>query len=152
MKFLIDTNICIYIMNNHPAEVIQAFRNAGVGNIGISSITVSELQYGVFKSKHIKKNTRRLVEFLSPFEILYYGENESRCYGKIRNQIEKQGNVIGPLDLLIAAHALSNNLILVTNNEKEFNRINSLKVENWVTKYITESGTRGFFSPSPHTT
>lgn len=119
-------------MNNHPSEVVQKFKNVGVGNIGISSITVSELQYGVHKSKNIKKNTRRLEEFLSPFEILFYGENESRYYGQIRNQLEKQGNTIGPLDLLIAAHALSNKLILVTNNEKEFNRVKSLIIENWV--------------------
>ncbi len=137
MKFLIDTNICIYIMNNHPREVVQKFRHVGVGNIGISSITVSELQYGVHKSKHIKENTRRLQEFLSPFEILYYGENESKYYGKIRNQLEKQGNIIGPLDLLIAAHALSNKLTLITNNEIEFNRIKSLKVQNWVSKKNT---------------
>lgn len=134
MKFLIDTNICIYIMNNHPAEVVQKFRNVGVGNIGISSITVSELQYGVFKSKRIKENTRRLEEFLSPFEILLYGEDESKYYGKLRNQLEQQGNTIGPLDLSIAAHALSNKLILVTNNEKEFSRVKSLKVENWAGK------------------
>jgi len=140
MKFLIDTNICIFIMNNHPSEVVQKFRNVGVGNIGISSITVSELQYGVYKSKHIKENTRRLEEFLSPFEILFYGEKESRHYGIIRNQLEKEGNTIGPLDLLIAAHALSNKLILITNNEKEFNRIKSLKVDNWVTKNGTEPG------------
>lgn len=138
MKFLIDTNICIYIMNNHPAEVVQKFRDVGVGNIYISSITVSELQYGVHKSKHIKENTRRVEEFLTPFEILFYGENESKYYGKIRNQLEKQGNIIGPLDLLIAAHALSNELTLITNNEKEFIRIQSLKVQNWVSKNSTE--------------
>lgn len=125
-------------MNNHPAEVVQKFRGVGVGNIYISSITVSELQYGVHKSKHIKENTRRVEEFLTPFEILFYGENESKYYGKIRNQLEKQGNIIGPLDLLIAAHALSNELTLITNNEKEFIRIQSLKVQNWVSKNSTE--------------
>lgn len=140
MKFLIDTNICIYIMNNHPPEVVQKCRHAGVGNIGISSITVSELQYGVHKSKHIKENTRRLEEFLCPFEILFYGENESKYYGEIRNQLERQGSIIGPLDLLIAAHALSNKLTLITNNEKEFHRIKSLKVQNWISKNNTEPG------------
>ena len=132
MNFLIDTNICIYIMNNRPQVVIQKFKSFDVGNIGISSITVSELQYGVCKSKHQKQNLQRLEEFLIPFEILPYDENASKYYGKIRTQLERQGNVIGPLDLLIAAHALSNNLILITNNEKEFKRIKSLKVENWV--------------------
>ncbi len=132
MNFLIDTDICIYIMNNRPQGVIQKFKSIDLGNIGISSITVSELHYGVCKSKHQKQNLQRLEEFLFPFEILPYDENASKYYGKIRTQLEKKGNVIGPLDLLIAAHALSNNLILITNNEKEFKRIKSLKVENWV--------------------
>ncbi len=133
--FLIDTNICIYIMNDHPPEVIQKFREIGVGNICISSITVSELQYGVWKSKQIKKNTKRLEEFLSPFEILAYDENASNYYGKIRSQLEKQGNIIGPLDMLIAAHALSENFTLVTNNVNEFKRVKSLKIKNWISKY-----------------
>jgi len=134
MIYLIDTNICIYIMNNHPPEVLQKFKNIGVGKIGISSITISELHYGVCKSNHIKKNIKRLDEFLSPFDILSYDENASRYYGKIRCQLEKQGNLIGPLDMLIAAHALSEKLILVTNNVKEFGRIKLLRIENWVEK------------------
>ena len=121
-------------MNNHPPEVIQKFRDIGVGNICISSITVSELQYGACKSKQIKKNIQRLDEFLSPFEILAYDENASIFYGKIRSQLEIKGEVIGPLDMLIAAHALSENLTLITNNEKEFKRVKSLKVKNWVKK------------------
>ena len=119
-------------MNDHPPEVIQKFREIGVGNICISSITVSELQYGVYKSKQIKGNLKRLDEFLSPFEIISYDESASKHYGQIRPYLEKQGNVIGPLDMLIAAHALSENLTLITNNEKEFKRVKSLKVENWV--------------------
>ncbi len=131
MKFLIDTNICIYIMNNRPPEVFQKFKSIQVGDIGISSITVSELHYGVSKSKRIEENLKRLEEFLVPFEVLPYDENASKYYGRIRSHLEKQGNLIGPLDLLIAAHALSNGLILITNNEKEFKRIKSLKTENW---------------------
>ncbi len=132
MKFLIDTNICIHIMNNCPPEVIQRFKNVEIGLIGISSISISELHYGVYKSTRIKQNLKRLEEFLNPFEIYPYDENASRYYGKIRAQLEKQGAVIGPLDMLIAAHALSKDLILITNNEKEFKRIKSVKVENWV--------------------
>ena len=132
--FLIDTNICIYLMNDHPPQVIQKFREIGVGNVCISSITVSELQYGVFKSKQIKKNMKRLDEFLTPFEIIPYDESASIYYGKIRSHLEKKGYVIGPLDMLIAAHALSEKLTLITNNEKEFKRVKSLKVENWITK------------------
>lgn len=132
MSYLIDTNICIYIMNNQPPEVIQRFKSKDVGQIGISSITVSELYYGVSKSKYRKNNLTRLEEFLTPFEILAYDQKASKLYGEIRAQLEKSGDVIVPLDLLIAAHALSLNLVLITNNEKEFNRVKSLKVENWV--------------------
>lgn len=131
MKYLIDTNICIYIMNKRPPEVIQRFKRQEVGQIGISSISVSELQYGVLKSKHRKENLNRLEKFLFPFQILAYDENVPRYYGEIRSYLELNGCPIGPLDLLIAAHALSRQLILVTNNEKEFLRIPSLKVENW---------------------
>jgi len=119
-------------MNKRPPEVIQKFKDKEVGQIGISSITVSELQYGVSKNKFQERNLRRMEEFLTPFQILSYDESASKFYGKIRSQLESQGSIIGPLDLLIAAHALSQNLVLVTNNEKEFNRIPSLKVENWV--------------------
>ncbi len=132
MNYLIDTNICIYIMNNHPPKVIEKFKKVVVGEVGISSITVSELYYGVYKSSQIDKNSQRAGEFLQPFSILPYDENASRSYGIIRNELEKKGKVIGPLDMLIAAHALSNNLILITNNVKEFKRIKSLRVENWV--------------------
>ena len=131
MNYLIDTNICIYVMNKKPFEVIDKFKKTEIGQIGISSITVSELNYGVAKSKRQKQNAQRLEEFLTPFEILPYDETGSKFYGIIRYQLESEGKVIGPLDMLIAAHALSKNLILVTNNEKEFLRIKSLKVENW---------------------
>ncbi len=133
MNFLIDTNICIYIMNKRPPEVIHRFKNIDVGQICISTITVSELSYGASKSNLPKQSFKRLEEFLAPFEIIPYSQSASKYYGEIRSRLESQGNVIGPLDLLIAAHALSKNLILVTNNEKEFKRIKSLKVENWVT-------------------
>ena len=131
MKYLIDTNICIYIMNKHPAEVIKKFKKFELGEIGISTITVSELQYGVAKSIHREKNQPRLEEFIAPLEILTYDEIAARTYGAIRFQLEKGGQPIGPLDLLIAAQSLSHNLILITNNDKEFKRIKNLKVENW---------------------
>ena len=132
MKSLIDTNMCIYIMNRRPPEVIKKFKQFEPGDIGISAITVSELQYGIAKSKHRKKNQLRLEEFLTPLEILIYDENAAGAYGDIRFQLEKLGRPIGPLDLLIAAQAISRKLILVTNNDKEFNRIKNLKVENWI--------------------
>jgi len=119
-------------MNNHPPAVLEKFKRVQVGDIGISSITVSELYYGACKSKKNKHNITRLEEFLYPFDILNYDENASREYGKIRARLEKKGQVIGPLDMLIAAHALSSQRIIITNNAKEFKRINSLRVENWV--------------------
>jgi tRNA(fMet)-specific endonuclease VapC len=132
MKYLIDTTICIYIINNHPPEVVQKFRKIGIGEVGVSSITVSELYYGICKSSQTEKNTQRVEEFLQPFTILPYDEKASREYGKIRYQLERMGKIIGPLDMLIAAHALSDDLVLITNNVKKFNRIKSLRVENWV--------------------
>ena len=119
-------------MNERPAEVIKKFKRFELGQIGISVITISELQYGVSKSKFRKKNEQRLEEFLTPLEILIYDEIAARTYGSIRFQLEKGGWPIGPLDLLIAAQAISHKLILVTNNEKEFKRVKNLKVQNWV--------------------
>jgi tRNA(fMet)-specific endonuclease VapC len=131
MKYLIDTNICIYIMNKRPVAVIKKFKQFELGEIGISTITVSELQYGIVKSKYRKKNEFRLEEFLTPLEILTYDQTAARVYGDIRFQLEKLGKPIGPLDLLIAAQAISQDLVLITNNDKEFKRIKKLKVENW---------------------
>ncbi|MGD8836354.1 MAG: type II toxin-antitoxin system VapC family toxin [Desulfobacteraceae bacterium] len=132
MKYLIDTNICIYIMNNRPADVIQKFKKVNLGEIGVSTITISELQYGVAKSQRRKNNQIRLNEFIAPLEILPYDRAAAKTYGDIRYHLEKIGQPIGPLDLLIAAQAVSQNLIVVTNNDKEFVRIRKLKVENWV--------------------
>ena len=132
IRYLIDTNICIYIMNKRPIGIIHKFKQFDVGEIGVSTVTVSELQYGVAKSKNRRLNEQRVQEFLSPIEILPYDENATTIYGDIRLQLEKSGEPIGPLDLLIAAQALSGNLVLITNNEKEFKRVPKLKVENWV--------------------
>jgi len=131
MKYLIDTNICIYIMNKRPIAVIHKFKQFDVDEICVSTITASELQYGVSKSRDRRLNKQRVEEFLSPFEIRAYDESAANIYGDIRHQLEKTGEPIGPLDLLIAAHALSGNFVLVTNNEKEFKRVKNLKIENW---------------------
>ena len=132
MKYLIDTNICIYIINKRPARFIEKFRQFELGEIGISTITASELQYGVSKSIHRKKNQKRLEQFMAPFEILAYDEMAAKAYGDIRFHLEENGQPIGPLDVLIAAHALSRNLVLVTNNDQEFKRVKNLQVENWI--------------------
>ena len=119
-------------MNKRPIGIIHKFKQFDVGEIGVSTITVSELQYGAAKSKNRKLNEHRVEEFLSPLEILPYDEIATTVYGDIRFELEKSGTPIGPLDLLIAAQTLSRNLILITNNEKEFKRVHKLKVENWV--------------------
>jgi len=119
-------------MSKRPIDIIQKFKKFEIGEIGVSTITVSELQYGVVKSKNHGLNQQRVEEFLSPLEIIPYDEIAANIYGDIRYSIEKSGKLIGPLDLLIAAHALSRNLVLVTNNEKEFKRVKKLKVKNWI--------------------
>lgn len=135
MNYLIDTNISIYLMNRRPQhlieKILQKANLASVESIGISSITVAELQYGVANSKKKEQNQIRVDEFLFPFDILPFTELHTQCYGEIRAQLAQEGKIIGPLDLLIAAHALAENRILVTNNDKEFIRVKGLSVENW---------------------
>ncbi len=132
MNYLIDTNICIYIINKHPQSVIERFRTLDINAVGISEITVSELSYGVAKSQRKKENTQRLEEFLLPFTVLPYRSPAAKSYAQIRAGLESQGQTIGSLDMLIAAQAIAENLTLVTNNIKEFQRVGGLTVENWV--------------------
>ena len=133
MKYLIDTNICIYIINEKPREVLNRFEQYPVHEFGISSITHAELQYGIEKSKNRQRNQEALNEFLLPLTIFpFYGEALVACYGEIRAFLESRGETIGPLDMLIAAHALSLDLTLISNNIKEFSRVPGLKCENWV--------------------
>ncbi|WP_457562603.1 type II toxin-antitoxin system tRNA(fMet)-specific endonuclease VapC [Caminibacter pacificus] len=131
MKYMLDTNICIYIIKNKPVKVLKKFEKIDPKDVCIYSITASELWYGVYKSSSFEKNAIALEEFLSPLTILEYEENASKAYGKIRSKLEKKGKVIGSMDLLIAAHALSQNIILISNNVKEFKRIPGLNLENW---------------------
>lgn len=131
MDFMLDTNTCIYIIKRKPPNVIERFKKIGISQVGISSITLSELLYGVSKSSKPEQNQMALAQFVAPLEILPYGDDAAQYYGNLRAHLEKQGTPIGSLDMLIAAHALSIDCILVTNNEKEFNRIPSLKIDNW---------------------
>lgn len=132
MMYMLDTNICIYIIKQKPKSVIDKFKKMKNANICISSITYSELLYGAEKSSNIAKNLLALTMFLSNIEILSYDESASIDYGIIRSKLEKQGKIIGSLDMLIAAHAKSLNITLVSNNLKEFERVDGLKLENWV--------------------
>ncbi|MCF8332657.1 MAG: type II toxin-antitoxin system VapC family toxin, partial [Bacteroidales bacterium] len=129
---LLDTNICIYIIKKRPEKVLEKFNTLSLGDVAISSITLAELHYGIMKSSNPKKNQEALDKFLTPLEILDFDYFATIEYGKIRSDLEKIGTPIGPLDTLIAAHAKSQQLTLVTNNEKEFRRIPDLKIENWV--------------------
>lgn len=117
-----------------PESVLEKLKEKPLGVIGISVITLSELFYGVRKSSFPEKNLEALKNFLIPFDIFEFDFNCAVVYGKIRNELEKAGTPIGSLDMLIAAHALSLNNILITNNEKEFGRVKDLKTENWTVK------------------
>lgn len=129
---MLDTNICVYIIKNKPQNVREKLKEFDIGDLVLSSITVSELYYGVYKSEHVEKNLLALEHFLKPFDILEYDIKASVAYGKIRADLEKRGQIIGGLDMMIAAHALSCNMILVTNNTKEFQRVKELRLDNWV--------------------
>ncbi len=132
MKYLLDTNICIYIIKKKPAEVLKRFLKMKPDSIGISSITVSELYYGVAKSSKPNENTIALEQFILPLTVINFTKEDSIFYGKLRAKLEKKGKLIGAMDMLIAAQALSRELILITNNVREFKNVEGLSVENWI--------------------
>jgi tRNA(fMet)-specific endonuclease VapC len=131
MKVMLDTNICIYIIKQQPQDVLERFVSHPVGDIGLSVITLAELEYGVSKSSHPARNREALEQFILPLEVAAFDRPATLAYGKIRTLLEKKGRPIGSLDLLIAAHALSLGVRLVTTNVKEFKRVPSLRVDNW---------------------
>ena len=129
--YLLDTNICIYIINKHPKRVLQNLDKLNPNEIKISTVTVAELEYGASKSARRVQNRTALYNFLSPFEIITFDTRDAEIYGIIRTELEKTGEPIGPYDLQLAAQALARDLIFVTNNIGEFKRIPRLKLENW---------------------
>ena len=131
-RIMLDTNICIYIIKNRPQGVKEKFESFEIGDLCISSITVSELMYGAYKSQHTAKNLKALEHFLMPFDIVDYDYNAALAYGKIHADLEKKGQVIGNMDMQIAGHALSLDMTVVTNNTKEFERVVGLTLDNWV--------------------
>ncbi|MHB1688531.1 MAG: type II toxin-antitoxin system tRNA(fMet)-specific endonuclease VapC [Ignavibacteriaceae bacterium] len=131
MKYLLDTNICIYIIKKKPEKVIGRFLEYKPGDIVISSITAAELNYGIEKSSEPDANTVALKEFFQPLIILDYTQDDAETYGKIRAGLERKGTPIGAMDLLIASQTLSRGLVLVTNNEKEFKQVKGIRIENW---------------------
>jgi len=131
MQCLLDTNICIYLIKQKPPKVLARFQTLALSDIGISSITVGELEYGVCKSQQQEKNRSALMQFLIPLEIVEFDQAAAIVYGAIRSDLESRGLVIGAMDMLIAAHALSLGVTLVSNNVREFSRISNLSLENW---------------------
>jgi len=128
---MLDTNICIYIIKQKPPEVLKRFLEYQVGDITISAVTLAELRYGVAKSRYRGKNDKALDEFILPLEVLPFDEDATKSYGEIRAALEKAGTPIGSMDLMIAAHAASLDMTLVTNNTREFSRVSGLKVADW---------------------
>ena len=131
LRYLLDTNIVIYVIKNKPLSVLQIF-NQNAGNMAISSITLAELLHGAEKSNNPARSLAVVEDFCSRLEVLSYGMKAAQHYGNIRSTLEKNGKPIGINDLHIAAHARSEGLILVTNNLREFERVEALRVVNWV--------------------
>lgn len=132
MRYMLDTNICIYIVKHKPESVYRRLMKIRPEDVCISSITYSELSYGVEKSEQKDRNRLALTLMLSNIEILEFDTAAAEEYGNIRARLEKSGTPIGSLDMLIAAHAKASGCTLVTNNLKEFSRVEGLKAENWV--------------------
>ena len=132
MRYLLDTNICIYLIKKRPLEVIERFREHPPRDVAISTITLFELQYGIEKSKYRQRSENALTKFLLPLNLIEFDRSSALEAAAIRAKLEKKGMVIGPYDMLIAGLAKSLDMILVTNNTKEFERIVGLNLENWI--------------------
>ncbi len=130
--YLFDTNICIYIINKKPLKVIEQIMSLQPHQIKLSSISLGELEYGIPNSRDREKNRTALLHFAAAFDIVPFNDADAEIYGLLRADLEKRGKIIGSYDLQIAAQALSHDLILVTYNTAEFERITKLKLENWV--------------------
>lgn len=132
MKVMLDTNTCVAIIKRKPPQVLKRFTAYNVGEIGISWITLAELEFGVAKSQHQEKNQAALDEFVLPLEIADLNRESARIYGRVRATLEKKGMPIGSMDTIIGAHALSLGATLVTNDTREFSRIKGLTVVDWL--------------------
>ena len=132
MRYMLDTNICIYLIKHKPEKVLRKLQTIHPEDVCISSVTNAELVHGVEKSAAVEKNRLALSMLLANMEILDFDAQAADCYGKIRADLEKKGRPIGPLDMMIAGHAQSLGYTVVTNNVKEFSRVSALKIENWV--------------------
>lgn len=129
--YLLDTNTCIFLKNKKPIHVLEKLKSILNRDVYLSSITIAEMQFGVYNSQHIEKNRISLTKFLAPFRIIDFDDRDAEFFGKIRADLKQKGTLIGPYDMLIAAQALSRKLILVTNNIDEFIRVPELTIEDW---------------------
>lgn len=132
--WLLDTNICIYLIKRKPERVLQRLRTLDISTVGVSSITVAELQYGVAKSTRPEQNALALAALLAPLDVLAFDDDAAAAYGAVRAELERAGTPSGGMDLLIAAHALALRRTVVTNNTREFGRVSGLRLENWATE------------------
>lgn len=128
---MLDTDICIYLIKSKSEILLKKMQSVGFGDVGISSITLAELFYGVEKSQHKQRNHIALLNFMASLALESFNDDAAICYGEIRAHLEKSGNTIGPLDMLIAGHAKSLGATLVTNNSREFSRVPGLLTDNW---------------------
>ena len=129
--YLLDTNICIFLIKKKNPLLLETMRKKQTKGLFISSLTIAELEWRIQKSQFKEKNKIALIGLLSIFTILNFDNNDAVAYGVIRATLEKSGTIIGNIDLLLAAQAMSRNLIFVTNNSKEFKRVPDLKIEDW---------------------
>ncbi|MBI4558180.1 MAG: type II toxin-antitoxin system VapC family toxin [Candidatus Hydrogenedentes bacterium] len=132
MRYLLDTNICIELIRGRGAKVLERLKRCKIGEVGISAITLAELEHGVEKSAQPERNRLALSEFCAPLEVRPFDDAAAAAYGKVRAVLERAGKILGPMDLLIAAHALAEGGTLITNNEREFRRVHGLTIENWL--------------------
>jgi tRNA(fMet)-specific endonuclease VapC len=132
MRWMLDTNTCIALIRQAPAAVIRKLRGKSIGQVGISSIVLSELTFGVARSSRPAQNIAALREFLLALEVAPYDQAAATEYGAVRAALAQTGEPIGPLDTLIAAHALALDVVLVTHNKREFGRVRGLRLEDWL--------------------
>jgi tRNA(fMet)-specific endonuclease VapC len=131
MIYMLDTNVCISVIRRRPPQVLARLQQCAVGEVGLSTITLAELQYGAAKSQAPERNREALETFVLPLEVVPFDIAAASAYGPVRAELERQGRPIGAMDFLIAAHALSLHVTLVTSNTREFTRVTGLQVENW---------------------
>ena len=132
MKYMLDTNVCVELIRHRPQSLIERLTAYDPGEVGVSSITAAELAHGAQKSNKVKENLSALEQFLMPLEVADFDQRASAAYGFVRAFLEREGRIIGSMDMLIGAHALSLGAIMVTNNTDEFRRIPDLSIEDWM--------------------